>query len=167
LKDKGPFFTLAEEVSIGSWLMRSAKDGHLIAGPNNLVSPTPCMLQHGPGPDKGTILFGYGVPQPLLDRRLKPLTITTSQHDGPPRGRSILSTHKTPPGDVILLIAPTPSKMATHAMPWKDESVWLSAGPINHPLKGPARKKFVYEYGLFHANPIRKKHHAKSPRLLK
>ncbi len=65
------------------------------------------------------------------------------------------------------MIAPTPSKMATHAKEWKDKSFWPSAGHINYPPKGLAKKKSVYEYGLFNANRIWKKHNARSPRFLR
>jgi hypothetical protein len=65
------------------------------------------------------------------------------------------------------MIAPTPSKMATHAKEWKDKSFWPSAGHINYPPKGLAKKKSVYESGLFNANRIWKKHNARSPRFLR
>jgi len=57
--------------------------------------------------------------------------------------------------------------MTTHAKPWKDKSSWPSAGDINYPPKGLAQKKSVYEYGLFNANRIWKKHNARSPRFLR
>lgn len=65
------------------------------------------------------------------------------------------------------MIAPTPSKMATNAKPSKDKGFWPSAGHINYPPKGLDQKESVYEYGLFNANRIRKKHNARSTRLLR
>ena len=45
------------------------------------------------------------------------------------------------------MIAPTPSKMATHAKEWKDKSFWPSAGHINYPPKGLAKKNLSMSLG--------------------